>query len=809
MSPGIELQPVPPAGDPTDVWQGGQAVTDWGNADAEPPAGGSNVRRVLAAVGRFKWLIALCTVVGAVGGTVGTRILRPEYEVQARILLEQGSGTSAGNPVMAKELLQRSGWTDLLTSYMVADPVVTELGLFVEPKSAGDSALFGGFRVDSRLRPGDYVMAIDGRRWRLSLDPGVEVERGVVGDSVGRAVGFLWQPDANALGARREVAFRVKTPREASNDLIGRLKMVAPGQQGAFLLLRLTGPDAGRTASTLNRWVEQFVAVATALKKRNVSLFAAILEGQRAYAAQELQEAESALERFRVQTITEPTERQVVTPGIELTTNPALNLYFTARNSAESVQRDREALQRVLSEGKAAGEVSREAVLSIPSVTSDPAAEQVRRLLAEQAERELQLRQLRSRYTDEFREVRIAMEQLDQHRKVLVPRAVEDYLRQLALREQQLRGEIARSGQELRGMPVRAIEEQRLKRKVEVADAMYRNLDLEAARARLAEAQTIPDISVLDSAVAPLRPTRNTGPVLILGGVCGGLALGLLLAMLLDRADKRFRYPEQATHDLGLYVLGAVPAIDAKAGRRGATQAAQVVEAFRSIRMNVRYAADPTRPLALTITSPGPSDGKSLVSSNLALSFAEAGARTLLIDGDVRRGELAKTFGVDARPGLVEYLDGTALIAEVLRPVASHPNLSLLPAGARRKRAPELLATPRLSQLVAQMCSEYDVVIVDSPPLGAGFDAYALGTATGNMALVLRTALTDRRMAAAKLAVVQTLPIRMIGAVLNGVKLAGMYEYYAYYQDYEATDEDPAALPAPAPGRRVTPAGAA
>jgi len=215
------------------------------------------------------------------------------------------------------------------------------------------------------------------------------------------------------------------------------------------------------------------------------------------------------------------------------------------------------------------------------------------------------------------------------------------------------------------------------------------------------------------------------------------------------------------------------------------------VEAFRTIRMNVRYAADPGRPLTVTITSPGPNDGKSLISSNLALSFAEAGARTLLIDGDIRRGELANTFGVSAKPGLVEYLDGTALIAEVLYPVEAHPNLTLIPGGARRRKAPELLATPRLSQLIGQMASDYDVIIVDSPPLGAGFDAYALATATTNMALVMRAGVTDRKMAQAKMAVVDTLPVRVMGAVLNGIKLTGAYEYYSYYQEYAAKDEEP------------------
>ena len=146
---------------------------------------------------------------------------------------------------------------------------------------------------------------------------------------------------------------------------------------------------------------------------------------------------------------------------------------------------------------------------------------------------------------------------------------------------------------------------------------------------------------------------------------------------------------------------------------------------------------------------------------------------------------------MESRPGLVEYLDGTALIAEVLNPTSSHANLTVMPGGARRRRAPELLATPRLNQLIAQMAAEYDVVIVDSPPLGAGFDAYALATATGNMALVMRAGMTDRKMAAAKMAVVDTLPVRVMGAVLNGIKLTGVYQYYSYYQDYAATDEDP------------------
>jgi capsular exopolysaccharide synthesis family protein len=535
--------------------------------------------------------------------------------------------------------------------------------------------------------------------------------------------------------------------------------------------------------------VEQFVMVATALKKKNVTTYASILEGQRQYAADNLTAAEGALERFRVQTATEPTERQSATAGIELTTNPVFDAYFTDKVLSENYQHDRESIERVLSESKSAGGITREALLSIPLVASDPAADNLRTALKEQADREAALRRLREGLTDVNPRVIKEQEALDALRNSTVPTAVQAFLSELRIREQALRTRIEASAGDLKRIPTRTIEEQRLKRQVEVAVEMYKNLDLEAARAKLAEAATIPDVSVLDSAVAPLAPTKNTAPVIILGAVAFSLLLAMLLAIVLDQTDKRFRYPEQAIEDMGLFILGVVPVIDVKGKRRSAEQASQVVETFRTIRMNVRYAADPARPLTMTVTSPGPNDGKSLISSNLALSFAESGARTLLIDGDIRRGELAKTFGAPQRPGLVEYLDGTALIAEVLHPAASHPNLTLMPAGARRRRAPELLATPRLNQLIAQMANEYDVVIVDSPPLGAGFDAYALATATGNMALVMRAGVTDRKMAAAKMAVVDTLPVRVMGAILNGIKLTGVYQYYAYYQEYASEDE--------------------
>jgi capsular exopolysaccharide synthesis family protein len=171
------------------------------------------------------------------------------------------------------------------------------------------------------------------------------------------------------------------------------------------------------------------------------------------------------------------------------------------------------------------------------------------------------------------------------------------------------------------------------------------------------------------------------------------------------------------------------------------------------------------------------------------MSFAEAGHRTLLIDGDIRRGEQHATFNVDQQPGLMEFLAGEAGLDEIVVPT-EYDRLSLIPCGTRRRRGPELLASANMAALVDDLRTRYDAILIDSAPLGAGTDAYALGVAAGSVVLVFREGKTDRRMAQAKLGVLDRLPVHMLGAVLNCVPISrGSYEYYGYLDGYSAEDD--------------------
>jgi len=258
------------------------------------------------------------------------------------------------------------------------------------------------------------------------------------------------------------------------------------------------------------------------------------------------------------------------------------------------------------------------------------------------------------------------------------------------------------------------------------------------------------------------------------------------LAILLDLVDRRIRYSEQVNQDLGLVIAGAVPQIPRGGVNAGSPeQVSGLIESFRSVRLHVTSTNQ--LPAAIAISSASPGDGKSLVAANLALSFADAGFRTVLVDADTRRGKLHQVFGMAMAPGLTDFLSNDVSLSAIIHPT-SQDNLSVVASGRRIRRSPELLTSPLLGVLVGQLRQSYEVVILDTPPLAAGIDAYAVASAAANLLMVVRVGRTDRRMAAAKLLVVDRLPIRVLGAVLNGVDLTGEYQYYGYSAGYALTE---------------------
>jgi capsular exopolysaccharide synthesis family protein len=338
---------------------------------------------------------------------------------------------------------------------------------------------------------------------------------------------------------------------------------------------------------------------------------------------------------------------------------------------------------------------------------------------------------------------------------------------------------------------------------VENARRIADQLRVEYQKARIAEAVQAGQVQIVDLAPLPERPLGVGWARTLLFGMLLGVLLGGGSAFLADHVNTSVHRREDVMQ-LGLRVLGVVT----HARGSSTDETAPIIEAMRAIRFNVLHAYGAAGPVLFTVTSPGPRDGKSFVASNLAVAFADAGHKTLLIDGDLRRGSLYRILNARRKPGLTDVLHGEVSAEDVIQ-TTPYPPLCFVGCGTRTPDAPELLTSEAMAKFIAGVRQNFSVVIVDSPPLGAGVDGYALGAVTGNILMVLRMDATDREVAEAKLDLLDRLPVRLLGTVLNDVPHHSAYANYSYYLEGYAYEAEKGREPRTLAGRQAATHGRA
>jgi Mrp family chromosome partitioning ATPase/capsular polysaccharide biosynthesis protein len=323
---------------------------------------------------------------------------------------------------------------------------------------------------------------------------------------------------------------------------------------------------------------------------------------------------------------------------------------------------------------------------------------------------------------------------------------------------------------------------------------------LEALQSFSRPVQIVRSATVPGSPVSP-RPVRNG-----LLGLLVGLTIGLLIAFLRDALDRRVRNAQDISEQLDAPVLGHVNAralgrAGFAGGGRGPLRAEEM-EAFRILRMNLEFLDVDRKMRSILVTSPLPEEGKSTVAASLAWASAVAGKRTLLIECDMRRSSLAKRLELAESPGLSDLLAGKASRDEVMRPIrvlgeastnggdpgddpaAQSPKLVCLPAGTPAPRPAEMLGSQRFKDFFREAVEEFDLVVVDSPPLLSVVDARELIPCVDAVLLCIRASRTTSDQAAAGKDAVDRFPNRSLGIVVTGLKRGEGPDYGAYSGAY-------------------------
>lgn len=431
-------------------------------------------------------------------------------------------------------------------------------------------------------------------------------------------------------------------------------------------------------------------------------------------------------------------------------------------------------------------------LLAIPSVAGNPAVLQLQKSVADA---QAALDQLSKRYRAKHPTYIQAQAQLA---------GLQDQLRLTTLQSAQGLGSAADAARLTEGRfeaDLKVMEQEKLAGdKVSIPySALSREVDAnrelyDGVRMRLKETEVTRDIGSSDVRIAnpamlPLTPSKPKKLLVLIASIFGGFMLGSCVCFVLSVADTSFKSVDAAELALGIPALAAVPEIPKQPSDKRflitEDPAGAIAEAFRTLRTSLSIESGETERNIILFTSAVPSEGKSFCASNYAISVAQLGRPTLLIDADLRLPTVAKTLlALHPKLGVNTVLTGESTLDEAIREVPDIPNLHVLPAGGRVSNPAELLAGPPLAKLLNEAAARYDWIVIDSSPVHAVSDTLLLIKHVKSVCFVIHAGKTPARAIQRACDLVENAGTRPTGIVLNHIAPRNQSYYYYYSGEY-------------------------
>ena len=363
--------------------------------------------------------------------------------------------------------------------------------------------------------------------------------------------------------------------------------------------------------------------------------------------------------------------------------------------------------------------------------------------------------------------------------------------------------------QQIKDLPKTQQEILRLMRDVEVTQQIYVGLLNKTQELRILKAGTVGSVRIIDEALvqpAPIKPKKSL--VVIIATMLGaGAAAGLVLMRSL--LSKGIESPEKL-EEQGVSVYAAIPLsehqqkaerMSSLVKRRKSSKGLHsiplladidpndlAIEALRSLRTSLHFAMMDASNNILMVAGPSPGVGKSFVSANLAAVLAKAGQKILVIDADMRKGHLHRFFARSHEIGLSGYLSGQHTKEEIIL-ATEDDNLHLIPRGKAPPNPSELLMHARFSNLMEELSDEYDLVLIDTPPILAVTDSAIIGQLAGSSLLVTRYGVNSVKEVDAALTRFAQNNVEIKGAILNCMERRATNEYSYYAYEYSKSND--------------------
>jgi len=341
-------------------------------------------------------------------------------------------------------------------------------------------------------------------------------------------------------------------------------------------------------------------------------------------------------------------------------------------------------------------------------------------------------------------------------------------------------------------LPKSAIEYARLQRGRESLEKLYILVEEKYQEAVINEQSQPGNVLIIDVARRPDKPSKPNRLLIVLVGTILGLGFGLGYAFLRNYFDNTVKTPEDLK-DRNINVIGWVPQIQSL--DKSISEDLEFIiynkpdsvpsEAFRALRTRVQFSkVDQGNMKVIHVTSSTPGEGKTLISSNLAGSFAQANHKTLLLDCDLRKPRVHTIFGMNRQPGLVEYLFDQVNLATIIKPTKL-ANLDVITVGTIPPNPAEMLGSKKMQDFITHMKTLYDYIIIDSPPIISVTDSEIIAAYCDAVYLVVSANYTEFDLLEKALDILKNSNVNFVGTILNNFVFKNSYgSYYKYYYYY-------------------------
>lgn len=689
-----------------------------------------------------RWLATTVLLVVVLGAAVYAFTATPLYQARVQILIEKENT----NVVSFKEAFEQNQIADdyyqtqykILQSRALARRTIDALQLWQDPLLRPDRE-----RVDAR---------------RLVLAPFV-------------AAAAWLQP-----AGERAAASETREQSRVIDRFLARLT-VSPIRNSRLVDVRYESPDAAMAARVANGLAKAYIQQNLEFKFL-ASREASDWLGERlAEQRRQVEASEQALQRYREQTDAVALEdRQNIVVQKLADLNAALTRAKTERIQKESAYSQIRGAQE-----------DAVAVDALPAIVANTFIQQQKAQIAQLQREQAQLAEKFGPRHPDMLKLTSAIQQEERKlqaetAKVLL--SVRNEYQAALAQEQTLAAALEQQKRDALALNRKGIDYGALQRDAATNRQVFESLLQRAKETGISSELKTSNIRVVDPAETPQRPASPNVPVDLLFALLGGGTLAVGAAFFFEYLDNRIKSPEEIRAHLGLPFLGMVPALFERAGAGDPLMNDGVppsfAEAFRAIRTNVLFSSAADGPKTLVVTSTGPSEGKTLVSANLAVALAQTGQRVLLVDADMRRPRVHDVFQQPQEPGLSNVLVGNAKASETVRTTAV-PGLWSIPAGMIPPNPAELLGSKRFAEFTTTLGEHFDWVIFDTPPVMAVTDSAIAAHVVGGVVFVLGSEMTSRQAALRSVEQLASAKAKFVGAVLNRVDLQHHGYYYSQY----------------------------